>query len=85
MEYYSLLNQSISDKSSKIQNLSLSYSTLQNSLNEIKRSMKHQDTLSTANDFTLTLVAINAVDEISERDKRKSTLIIHNFLEVYQN
>ena len=81
MEYHLSLKQSISDLSSKILNLSSSYSTLDNNLNDIKRSIKPQETLTAANALTSTSVAINVVDEISERDKRKCNLIIHNLSE----
>ena len=81
MEYHSSLKQSISDVSSKILNLSSSYSTLESNLNDNKRSIKPQETLTAANALTSTSVAINVVDEISERDKRKCNLIIHNLSE----
>ena len=81
MKNHSSLNQSISNLSLKIQNLSSSYSTLENSLNGIVRSMQSQGDPVAANTFASTSVAINVVDEISERDKRKCNLIIHNLPE----
>jgi len=83
-EKYSLLNQSITDLSSKIQHLSLNNAALENKLNNLIKSTQPQENSSNWEDLnalTSTSVAVNVADEISERDKRKCNLIIHGLPE----
>jgi len=57
-----------------------SYSTLENSFNGITKSMQSKGNSAAPNTLSLT-VAINIVNEISERDKRKCNLIVYNLSE----
>ena len=81
MENHSSLNQSINDLSAKIRDLSSSYTTLENSLNDITKSVKSQGNPAATNTLSSTSVAINVVDEMSERGKSKCNLIVHNLSE----
>ena len=84
VEKHSLLNQSINDLSSKIQSLSLNSATLENKLNDLTKCMQPQKNVSNweaVNTLIPTSVAVNVADEISERDKRKCNLIVHNLPE----
>jgi len=83
-EKYSLLNQPITNLSSKIQHLSLNNTALENKLNNLIKSTHPQENSSNWEDLnalTSTSVAVNVADEISERDKRKCNLIIHGLPE----
>ena len=73
MKNHSLLIQPINVLSAKILDLLTSHTTFENSLNDITKSVKSQRNSATTNTLSSTFVAINAVDEMSERDKRKST------------
>lgn len=80
-EKHSLISQSITDLSSQIQNLSLNSAALESKFNNLIKSTQLQKNPPASNTFIPTSVAVDVADEISERDKRKCNLIVHNLPE----